>query len=342
MTPDPEKKNTTIDVYASTRERQAIANLIKKVRERLIFDVDKERMKRNKPAIQGAPDESGATDPLMYIKLDNFLKKLGSAVGTEATSALLDMGPNEFTRETGDQTTNRIYTRALSSVTRELDKHLIRRKQPELGGIWYPSKFEVKAIFDLSQIEGITSGEELKKMIKAGKVVPEYGFAKLPPADRLYGLRGSKKVLANRAFVVIVEDTEEEGLTHDLQTRIKIDGKNYSSLVKHKKVKIAGVGSTTLNAYREAKKLKPKNKLGLLEMAVALTVGMSESLISPKPGLKPQILKLEDPDLPHGDKRNYYVFTITGYTGARTAAVRPGTEEMITGVQALPEVEDVG
>ena len=338
MTPDPDKKNTTIDVYASTPERRAIASLIKKVRERLIFDIDAKRHKKNIPAIQGAPDESGSTDPLMYIKLDNFFKELGQAIGTEAVSAQLNMGPNEFSREVGDQTTNRIYSRALGSVARELDKHLIRRKDPELGGVWYPSEFEVKAVFDLSQIEGITSGEELKKMLKAGKVVPEYGFAKLPPADRLYGLRGSKKVLANRAFVVIVEDVKEEGLTHDLQTRIKIDGGNYSKLVKHKKIKIAGVGSTTLNAYRETKKLKPKNKLELLQMAVAFTVGMSESLISPRPGLAPQILKLEDPDLPRGDKRNYYVFMITGYTGARTAAIRPGMEDVLTGVQAMPEV----
>jgi hypothetical protein len=340
LTPDENKKNTTIDVYATTPERQALANLIKKVRERLIFDIDAKRLKKNIGAIQGAPDETGATDPLMYIKLDNFLKEFGRAIGTEAVSVPLDMGPNIISKESGDQATNRVYSRALRSVTQELDKHLIKRKDVELGGVWYPSKFEVRAVMDLSQMEGITSGEELKKMLKAGKVIPEYGFAKLPPSDRLYGLRGSKKVLANRAFVVIVEDTEEEGLTHDLQTRIKIDGGNYNSLVKFKKIKIGGVGSTTLNAYRENKKLKPKNKLELLQMAVALTVGMSESLISPRPGLKPQILKLEDPDLPRGDKRNYYVFMVTGYTGARTAAVRLGTEDIITGVQAMPEVAD--
>lgn len=340
MVAEASKKSTTIDIYASTRERQAIANVIKQVRERLMFDIDSKRMKKNIAAIQGVPDESGATQPLMYIKIDNFLKEFGAAVGTEAVSAQLNMGPNAFSRDVGDQTTNRVYTRALGTVTRELDRHLIKRKDPELGGVWYPSKFEVKAVFDLSQIEGITSGNELKRMIKAGKVVPEYGFAHLPPADRFYGLKGSKKVLANRAFVVIVEDTEEEGLTHDLQTKIKIDGGNYGSLVKFKKIKIGGVGSTTLNAYRETKKLKPKNKLELLQMAVAFTVGMSESLISPRPGLKPQILKLTDPDLPRGDTRNYYVFMITGYTGARTAAVRPGTEEVITGVEPMPDLNE--
>jgi len=297
-------------------------------------------MKKNIGAIQGVPDESGATDPLMYIKIDNFLKEFGAAVGTEAVSAQLNMGPNEFSRDVGDQATNRVYSKALRGITQELDKHLIKRKDVELGGVWYPSKFEVKATFDLSEIEGITSGEELKKMIKAGKTVPEYGFAHLPPAERYLGLVGSKKVLANRAFLVIVEDTEEEGLTHDLQTKIRIDGGNYGSLVKFKKIKIGGVGSTTLNAYRETKKLKPKNKLELLQMAVAFTVGMNESLISPRPGLRPQILKLEDPDLPRGDKRNYYAFMITGYTGARTAAVRPGTEAVITGVQAMPEVNE--
>lgn len=339
MTPDESKKTTSIEYHASKNERKATADLIKKVREQLIFDTNARRMLGNVKAIQGAPDETGATQPLMYIKLDNFLKELENLIRTEAVSGTLAMQPNEFSKEVGDPTTNRIYTRTLGKIISKFDENLVwKRKEGDIGGIFYPSKFEIKAIFDLAQMEGITSGEDLKKALRKGKTVPEYGAAKLPPADRLYGLRGSKKVLANRAFVVIVEDVEEAGLSHDLQTPIKID--NYQNLVKYKKVRIEGVGPTTLNAYREDGKLRPKTKLDLLQMGVAFSVGMNESIIAPRPMMKPQILQLSDPDLPGLDKRNYYAFAISGFSGARGTATRVGAEKAMEGIQAMPEVDE--
>lgn len=347
LTPDSEKKATTVDIFASRAERKAIADLLDKVLKRTIFDTDKERLKAfgkdNKAAIQAAPDESGSTDPMMYIKLHNFLRQLRDGIATEAASVDITMEPNTISKDTGDPTTNRVYTRSLLNLATQLDRMLVKRKDSTTtGSIWGNStgQFAVKGFFDLSQIEGLTSGKDLAILLKQGKIIPEYGRTKVPPPSRgLLGLKGSKEVLANRAYVVVVEDKTDLSLAENLQVPVKLQ--NWDKFIKHKKgYTIRGVDPTILNAYREYQRVfKPKNKLDILQMAAAFAVGQQEGIIGPRPILRPQILELEDPDIGGADnRRRYYVFTIGGYSGARSSATRVGTEAALEGIESMPGV----
>ena len=343
LTPDSEKKTTTVDIYASRDERKHISQLLQKVMDRMIFDIDDKRIaafgKSNIGAIQGSPDEHGSTDPIMYIKLNNFLRQLKEGISTEAAAINIEMQPNVISKDTGDPTTNRVYTRSIGSLNRELDKVLVKRKDlSTVGNIWGQSRFEVKALFDLSQIEGITSGKDIAVLLKKGKVIPEYGKTKIPPATRgLLGLKGSKEVLSNRAFVVVVEDTVDLTLSENLQVRVPVQ--NWDDFIKWKKHKLTGVGSTILNGYREYQKIfKPKSKLDILQMSVAFSVGINENLIGPRPILRPQIIDREDPDVGGDAQRRYYIFTIGGFSGSRTAATRVGTEAALEGVVTMPGV----
>jgi len=345
LVPDSEKKATTVDIYASREERKAISDLLDKVLDRMIFDIDDKRIRTphgaNVGAIQAATDESGATDPLMYIKLHNFLTRLRDGIKTEAAAVDLTLEPNTISRDTIDRTVARTYTTRINKLASEVDQLLIKRKDAATtGNVWGTSlgKFEVKGLFDLSQLEGIRSGKDIATLLAKGKVVPEYGKTKIPPADRLYGLKGSKEVLANRAFVVVVEDTNDLSLAENLQVPVKL--KDWNKFIKWKRgYRIPGVDPTVLNAYREYSNIfKPKTKLDLLQMIVAFSTGMNEGLIGPRPILRPQILELEDPDAPSGTRRRYYVFTIGGYSGARAPSVRSGMEAALEGVETMPEV----
>ena len=331
------KKSTQINVIASRRERKAITDMLQTLRKRMIFDTNKERMDiakgAQKRAIQGAPDETGATDPIMYLKLDNFVRELHDAIATEAAIADLTMRPNEISKETADIQNNRQYTRSLNSIVNSLDQLIVHRKDKSTSGLFHPSTFEVKQVFDLATIEGLSSGRSISDLIKQGVVVPEYGITKLPkPASgRFY--ESGKKALMNQAYLVIVEDTSEEGLTHDLQRQIKIDRKGWNGLMDFKTPSIKGLGATGLSAYKSLKPLKPKTKLDILQMAAAGAVNMNESAMAPRPILRPQILELEDPDI--GQTRKYYVFTIGGYSGARRGAKGMELAEDVEGMPAF-------
>jgi len=317
LVPDSEKKATTVDIYASREERKAISDLLDKVLDRMIFDTDDKRIRTphgaNVGAIQAATDESGATDPLMYIKLHNFLTRLRDGIKTEAAAVDLTLEPNTISRDTIDRTVARTYTTRINKLASEVDQLLIKRKDA-------------------------ATGKDIAALLAKGKVVPEYGKTKIPPADRLYGLKGSKEVLANRAFVVVVEDTNDLSLAENLQVPVKL--KDWNKFIKWKRgYRIPGVDPTILNAYREYSNIfKPKTKLDLLQMIVAFSTGMNEGLIGPRPILRPQILELEDPDAPSGTRRRYYVFTIGGYSGARAPSVRSGMEAALEGIETMPEV----
>jgi hypothetical protein len=221
----------------------------------------------------------------------------------------------------------------MNSNMNALDQLIVKRKDKTTAGLFYPSTFEVKQVFDLATIEGLTSGRSISDLIKQGVVVPEYGITKLPKAASGRFYEGDKIALMNQAYLVIVEDTSEEGMTHDLERQISIDGGGWRKLMDFKKVSIKGLGATGLNAYKKIKPLKPKTKLEVLQMAVSGAVNMNESVQAPRPILRPQISELEDPDI--GQVRKYYTFTIGGFSGARRGAKGMELSEDVEGLPSF-------
>jgi hypothetical protein len=339
LVPDSMKKTTEANFYMSRAERKAVTDLIDKVRDRLIFDINNEREKIaggiNKRAIQGAPDESGASDPIMYIKLDNFLKELRDAIGTEAVIADITMRPNEISNATGDLANNRTYSKSMNTLREALDSMIVQRKDKSLSNLFGTSDFQIKQVYNLGLIEDLTAGRRMEELLAKGKIVPEYGITKVPaPASKRFYEPGSYPYLINQAYEIVIEDQSESGLTQNLQMPIRIDRKQWKKLMDFKKgIAISGTSPTTLSAYKDITGLKPKTKLDILQMAVAQAVAQNEGIMGPRPILPPQINELIDPDT--GQPRKYYMFTIGGYSGARVGAK---TLELPEDIAGIPEV----
>ena len=339
LTPEENKVPTQVNVYASRPERQAFAKAIDDLRDRMIFDVNSQREKiagrKNSKALQGAPDEAGATDPMMYIKLDNALRELRDAVLSESAVAEIDFKPNEISNSSADPTNMRQYSTTMNKIRNELDTAIVKRKDKTLSSLFGSAVFKTKAVYDLGVIEGLTSGKKIEELIKAGKVVPEYGATKVPaPTSKHFYEPGSYPYLINSAYIMVVEDDRDEGLIENFQMPINIDGGGWKKLMDFKKGTILpGTGPTTLSAYKDIKALKPKTKLDILQMAAALSVGQNEGLMGPRPILPPEVRELTDPDI--NQKRKYYIFVIGGYKGTRSGARTLEIPEDVAGIPSF-------
>lgn len=330
------KKSTEMNVLASREERKAMVDVLDKLRERLIFDVNSEREKIaggvNRRAIQGAQDESGASDPIMYIKLDNALREIRDAFATEAAIVDIDFRPNELSSSSGDIVKNRSYSKTMNILLEALDSAIVQRKDKTLSNLFGKSKFDVIQTYDLGAIEDLTAGRRIEDLLRAGKIVPEYGVTSIPaPASKRFYEPGAYPYLMNHAYLIVVKDGEESGLIQNLQMPIKIDNNEWKRIMNFKEgISISGTSPTSLSAYKFIKELKPKTKLDILQMAVVQAVAQNEGIMGPRPIRPPQVSELIDPDT--GQPRKYYIFTVGGYSGARKGSKSLELPEDVAGI----------
>lgn len=330
------KKPTTLEVFATPDEREAAVKAIDALRENMIFDINADQKmfggSANKKAIPGAIDESGASNPILYYKLDNFFKELRNALATQAVTAELTFKPNEISKSSGDVVNNRTYTKSMNKLREALDSLIIKRKDKTLSNLFGQSDFQIISTMNLSGIEGLTAGKRLQDLVLKGKTVPEYGATKIPTStSRRFFQAGSHGEFINTALIVVVEDESEQGLVQNLQMPITIDGKAWKILMDEKKRAIADLGATALSGYKHIKSLKPNTKLDILQMAVALSVAQNEGIMGVRPILAPQVNEWLDPD--NNQVRKFYTFTIGGYKGTRTGG---GSVEVAEDIQSIP------